>query len=526
MTAAIFADTIKPLSEPTDNSATPLNKLIVGFPQGNIEYHPLYSYSFTEAQLFTALYEGLVSYHPLTLHPVPAVAERWSISNNKKEYTFHLRRDAYFWDGTKVIAEHFRDSWLKMLMPGNNSKYAFLLDIVEGAEQFRKGINKNPESVGIKVIDNYTLRVILNSPAEHFLKILCHHTFVPVHPSFLHKRDWSGLSSAPGNGPYYILRKTENYLLLTKNLLYWDEGIVEIPTIKILFLDNNPQENSRLFNEGKIHWLAGSFFIELIRARRHIMFNPSFATSYFFFNSRNEPWDNEILRQAFVLAAPLERIRDDNFLFFPATNLVPAIPDYPEISGFEKQNIEKALSLLKDNNLTLPEEVVIKIPDSLESRRVANLLKRAWEEIFDIKVTINLLDFQDYYQSLVENDYTIATMSWIGDFPDPLAFLQMWTSYSNLNYAGFRDSSFDAYITKSLFLMGNERYELLSKAEQKLIDSAIILPVSFIPAINLVNTDIMRGWFPNPIDIHPMKYFRFRRNVIPHGLVLLNSDPK
>jgi peptide/nickel transport system substrate-binding protein/oligopeptide transport system substrate-binding protein len=69
-------------------------------------------------------------------------------------------------------------------------------------------------------------------------------------------------------------------------------------------------------------------------------------------------------------------------------------------------------------------------------------------------------------------------------------------------------------------LTGRERYELLSKAEEKLINSAIILPVSFSPSINLVNTDIIRGWYPNPIDIHPMKYFKFRKKIIPYGLVI------
>ncbi|MCL2293778.1 MAG: peptide ABC transporter substrate-binding protein, partial [Spirochaetes bacterium] len=497
----------------------PQDTLVIGFPRQPIEFNPLFAYTITEAQLFTALYEGLVSRDPFTLRPIPAVAETWEISSNNKEYIFHLRQDAYFWDGVKVTAEHFRNSWLRMLKPGENSKYAFLLDIVEGAKQFRKGEVEDPASVGIKAIDRFTLKVVLNSPAEHFLKILGHHTFVPLHPAFLNKKTWIGLPSAPGNGPYYILRKTENYLFLTKNLLYWDEQNVQIPNIKIIFLDDNAQENSALFNEGKIHWLTGGFSIEHIEQKRHIIFNASFATTYFFFNYRTEPGNNEIMRQALILAAPLEKIRDKNFLFFPASTLVPPIPDYPELSGFGEQNKEKALLLLKKNNLTLPEEIIIKIPNSFESLRIAILLKTSWEEIFGIDVGIVIRDFQYYHQNLKGDDYTLATISWIGAFPDPLAFLQMWTSYSNLNFAGFRCAVFDNYITESLLLAGRERYKLLSQAEQRLLDSAIILPISFIPSINLVNTDIFTGWFPNPIDIYPMKYFRFRKNVIPFGLV-------
>ncbi len=512
---------VSPQSEDTDKQ---ISKLVIGFPQGIIEYNPLYTYSSTEAQLYTALYEGLVTYDPLTLQPVPAVAEKWDISRNKKEFIFTLRKDSYYWDGVNVTADDFRSSWLKMLVPGNNSEYAFLLDIVEGAEQFRKGEITDPQSVGIEVIDKYILKVILNSPAEHFLKILCHHSFVPVHPSFLDKKVWTDMSSVPGNGPYYILKKNEKFLLLTKNLLYWNEKSVEIPQIEIVFLDDNSETNSTLFNDGEVQWVTGNFSGEMIKERKYIIFNPSFAANYFFFNCRKKPWNNEILRQALLLAAPLEKIRDPSFLFYPASTLVPPIPDYPQISGFEKQDIEKALSLLKDNNLNMPKEVIIKIPDSFESARVATLLKESWEAVFNIKIKINIINYQNYYLELKKDDYTLGTMSWIGDFPDPLTFLQMWTSASNLNDAGYKNSSFDSDITSSLSLAGKERYEMLANAEKKLLDSAVIFPISFTPSINLLNTDIITGWYPNPIDIHPMKYFKFRKKTIPYGLVFSDKN--
>jgi len=103
---------------------------------------------------------------------VPAVAEKWEISSDRKEFIFTLRKNAYYWDGINVTADDFRNSWLKILTPGENAEYAFLLDIIEGAEKYRKGESKDISSVGIKVIDKYKLKVILNSPAEHFLKIL------------------------------------------------------------------------------------------------------------------------------------------------------------------------------------------------------------------------------------------------------------------------------------------------------------------------------------------------------------------
>ncbi len=514
------------------------DKLVMSFPPSLIEYNPLYTYSSTEAQLYTAIYEGLVSYDPYTLKPVPAVAEKWEISSDKKEFIFTIRKDAYYWDGTNITAEDFRKSWLKMLSPGENAEYAFLLDVIKGAEKYRKEIKtaaapdnvntvgaaagKNtvsPEAeVGIIVLSKYKLKVILNTPAEHFLKILCHHSFVPVHPAFLDKRDWSDFSSAPGNGPYYILKKSPESILMVKNQLYWDEKNVEIPAIEILFIDD-PDTTAKMFNNKEIQWATGNFTSDSVADKRNIIFNPSFATNYYFFNCRIKPWDNPAVRRALLLSAPLEGIRNKNFIFFPAATLVPPIPDYPEAAAFEKQDRDKAAKLFNETGEELPEEIIIKIPESFESRRTASLMKESWEEFLNIPVKIEVVNYQNYYQELKKNDYTLGTVSWIGDFPDPLTFLQMWTSGSNLNDAGFSDPLFDDDITASLSLSGKKRYEFLSRAEKKLLESGVILPVSYSPSINLVSTDELAGWYPNPIDIHPVKHLKFRKAQVHPGLV-------
>ncbi|MDX9801116.1 MAG: peptide ABC transporter substrate-binding protein [Spirochaetia bacterium] len=513
-------------------------KLVMSFPPSLIEYNPLYTYSSTEAQLYTAIYEGLVSYDPYTLKPVPAAAEKWVISSDKTEFIFSIRKDAYYWDGTNITAQDFRSSWLKMLSPGDNSEYAFLLDVIKGAEDYRKGIKSEATisdsaavdlaadsaavdlaaDVGIIVLDKYRLKVILNTPAEHFLKILCHHSFVPVHPAFLDKRDWSDLASAPGNGPYYILKKSSESITLVKNQLYWDEKNVEIPVVEILFIDD-PDKTTKMFNNKKIQWATGNFSGDLVEDKKNIIFNPSFATNYFFFNCRIKPWDNPSVRNALLLTAPLEGIRNKNFVFFPAASLVPPIPDYPEVSSFEKQDRDKAVQLFNETGEKLPDEIVIKIPESLESKRVASLMKESWEEFLHIPVKIETVNYQSYYQELKKNDFTLGTVSWIGDFPDPLTFLQMWTSGSKLNDAGFSDSSFDDDIKSSLSLSGKKRYEFLSRAEKKLLDSGVILPVSYSPSINLINTEELAGWYPNPIDIHPMKHFKFRKTQVHPALV-------
>lgn len=495
--------------------------LTVIFPKSKIEFNPYHTYSSAEAQIFTALYEGLVNYNPFTLEPVPAAASEWDISSDKRIYTFTLRKNAGYWDGTAVTAKDFRNAWLRMIDPEEDANYAFLFDIIEGVRDYRSGKLKDSDKVGIKAVDNYTLRIILEKPADFFLKILCHHSFTAVHPSFLKLRDWSGLASVPGNGPYYILDKDDDHIHLVKNKLYWDEANVHIPEINILFIDS-AEESTLLFNEKKTDWVTGNFISSFVRSTSSIVFNPLFASSYFYFNCRKAPFDDSSIRYAFSLMLPWEEIRDKKYILFPAPSIVLPVADYPEIEGMKKTDRELALHILESKGYgseKRPLKIIIKIPEKSSDDRIYKMIEDAWEKIPGVAVDIQEVDYDIYYDSLKNNDYTLAEISWIGDFPDPLTFLQMWTSESNINDSGFHDSGFDVMIEKSFSLSGSERYAALAEAEQMLFDKGVVLPLSYSFALNLIRVEKIDGWYANPLDIHPFKYLRFRKEKLPAGLV-------
>ena len=63
-------------------------------------------------------------------------------------------------------------------------------------------------------------------------------------------------------------------------------------------------------------------------------------------------------------------------------------------------------------------------------------------------------------------DFTIGTTTWIGDYADPLTFLELWTQNSNLNEARFYNDEYDGLIEDSYAEEDIEkRYEILAKAE-------------------------------------------------------------
>ena len=197
----------------------------------DIEFDFRKSFLASEAQIYSGLYEGLFSYHPLTMEPVAAVASRWKLSDDKKVWTFTLRDYARYWNGDSVKAEDFRAAWLYLLEPGRNSTYSSLFDIIEGAGDYRTGRVTDKARVGIEAPDDKTLVVRLASPAAFFPSMLCHHSFSPVHPAMLKVEDWSSTSPI-SNGPYYLLENNGKTKVFARNELYWDAVDVRLKTIQ------------------------------------------------------------------------------------------------------------------------------------------------------------------------------------------------------------------------------------------------------------------------------------------------------
>lgn len=500
---------------------------VISFLDGNVQLNPIYSFTSSEAQIYSGLYEGLVSYHPLTMEPVPAVAERWEISDDRLEYTFHLRDDARYWNGDRVTASHFRDTWLKLIDPETDAAYNFLFDVIEGVPAYRSGTSRDPSGIGITVVDDATLRVRLRKPATHFLRILCHHAFVPVHPSVRDRADWSDLEEIPGNGPYRLAERDESSLLLRRNTRYWAADEVAIPRIRVLFTADDDDTVTDRFNRGEIDWVTSGMNLSEVQFPQNIVVNPLFATTYYFIRSDIEPFEDQRVRRALALLLPWDRIRDPEIQFIPTDTLVPEIPYYPEIGGIAERNEEEAYALLEEAGyrlgVRLP-EITIHIPQGLESMRVAELMKESWEGALEVSVSIRVTPYPGYFESLSDGAYTIGTVSWIGDFADPLTFLQMWISDSNVNDAGFRDTRYDELIDNSMLETGVNRYRILSEAEEILLQTGTVLPVSHSPSINLIDLEAVDGWFPNPLDVHPLRYLRFSESDPVPGVIRFDPD--
>ncbi|MDR1986548.1 MAG: peptide ABC transporter substrate-binding protein [Treponema sp.] len=485
------------------------DQLTVTFSSGDLELDFRKSYLAYEAQLFTGLYEGLFSYHPVTMEPVPGLAAQWEVSEDKTQWTFTIREHAKYWNGDTVRAEDFRAAWISLLDPSANSPYSSLFDIIQGARDYRTGRLRDPRRIGIRADDERTLVVQLNTPASFFPSMLCHHSFSPIHPSMLNQPDWSQVIPV-SNGPFYIEDHTLDRMVLAKNELYWGAKNVSLNKIILKFTEDG-DEATALWNSGEARWISGEVNLETLTDRSGIMVNPMFATHYYFIRSAEKPWNDHRIRRALSLALPWEQIREGHLL--PAKTLIYPIPGYPQVKGVDSTDMEEAQRLLAEagfpKGVGLP-DLVIKLTPSPEASRVGALMAGVWMEKLGVPVKITVIPYNQYFQSLKQNDYAVGFSTWIGDFADPYTFLQMWRRDSNLNDAQYNDTDYEHLMDKSMTEDGEKRWATLAEAEKLLLDRGTVLPISYSPAINIVDTDELDGWFPNALDIHPFKYLSFK----------------
>ena len=508
----------------------PQNEFVVSVTSGIPNLHPQAAFKANEAQILTAVYEGLCVYDPYTLQPTAGLAKSWKVSSDGLTWTFTLRDNLTFENGDPITAQVFCDSFINLLHPAFNLPQASLLDCVQGAKEYRTGKAGDTSHIGFYAESEQSLKISLVYPAEQLANILCHHAFSAVHPSQLQAAaryaeksifHFSEAFVPIASGPFKIDRFTDDTIHLVKNTAYWDAESVKLPSINIL-LDDDADKMTEAFNQGTVHWLSGEVSLNKVAAAHTIHVTPMFATEYFYFKTDSPPCDNQTLREALLAALPYSELRKDYLI--PAKTLVFPLAGYPTVTGIDQQNIEKAEQLLRklgENEAIKP--VKILLPQTAYYIAQAEILKSAWERIH-IPVEITTVPFKGYYDRLKTDDYHLAVVSWIGDFADPLAFLELFRTGANLNESGWSSTSYERSLKKASAEQNRKkRLEYLAKAEQHLLDSAVIIPLSHTPAVNVIDLSDIKGWYTNAVDIHPFKFIRFVQPDPLPGIALIGQ---
>ena len=462
----------------------------------------------SDAQLLTGLYEGLFTYDPVNLSPTYAIATDYRISRDKKRWTFTINPNACFSNGEKITASDVRDSWLRLLSTPD-APYASLLDVIAGAEAYRLG-KCDENAVGIYANSETSLSIHLVKAANYLPKVLCHSAFSVIHRN-----------PTVYSGPFYLNDMQPGYYSLKKNQYYWDKDNVALEEI-VFYQSDDEQENAFYFNTGLADWITAAVDTGILIDKKAFHYNAEFATSYFFFKeNKDSVWNYPEFRTALFEASPWDQLRNDYYV--QARTFVYPLAGYPEIDGYSYTDLAEAKNLMAaarekygiaaDKKLTL----LLETPEnSFSSDRLA-LLSDAWAQL-GVELQIRTKKAQDYYGKVKASDASLFIYTWIGDFADPLAFLELFRGDSTLNDSGWKNLDYDNLINEAAEASDEERYRLLGQAETILLDNCMVIPIHHPVITNVINKEIVGGWTENAFDIHPLKYLnkKVEKTTVPN----------
>lgn len=496
-----------------------------------------------EARVEENLFEGLTAIDPFTEQIIPAAATAWKISPDGKIYTFTLRNDLKWSDGTSLTAKDFVASWERTLRPETAAEYAYQLYYIENAEAYNKGQIKDASQIGVKALDSLTLEVRLREPTPFFISLTAFHALYPTPTHVIAKlknqKEWTRPANMVCNGPFKLAEWNINqHIKLVPNEHYWDKKNVKLKEVYFYPIENLDTEE-KTFQAGELDLTANVPSLKIPQYEKEKIKNqdayhpfkttPYLGSYFFIFNTQKKPTDDSRVRKALALTIDrtliTERIVRGGQT--PATHFTPpGCGGYsyngptPLTASVGAAQIAEAKKLLAEAGY--PEgrgmpKVEILYNTSEDHKRIAVAVQQMWKQNLGIDVGLFNQEWKVYLDTQKKRDYTISRYAWIGDYPDPNTFLDMYVTAGGNNNTGWSSTAYDQLIKKAAQTTDQkQRFEAFSQAEQILLDQMPIAPIYFMTKNTLVShkirmidqtTGTLQNWRSNITDRLRLKHY-------------------
>lgn len=390
------------------------------------------------------LFLGLTNLNNETGAVEPELAESWTVSEDGLTWTFNMRKDAVWSDGTPVTANDVEYSVKRAVKPETASPYAYVLYSIKNAAAINQTAiptdTYDIDSLGVKAVDDYTVEFTLEAPASFFESISSMWTLRPVPVAAIEKFGdaWTDPANIVVNGPYMLKEwKPAEQLVFEKNPTYYDADKVQIDRVELDVISDQNTELA-LYESGDLDVAgdnAGSFPIEaLTRIRQDAALSaelhegPRASTTYVGFTMTKPPFDNVLVRKAFSAAIDRETmVRDIVGSGVPATQFAPkgvfGAPD-PEVGI--AYDPEQAKAWLAEAGYPdgegFPTVTYRYFSNTLEEA-LAQALQAMWKENLNVNVELESMEFPAFLASTastvaVEDMPEMWRLGWGADYPD------------------------------------------------------------------------------------------------------------
>ena len=509
---------------------------------------------------------GLVGYDkdgnlaPMLATELP---EAVTTEDGKTSYTFTLRDGLKWSDGSDLTAADLEYSWKRAADPATAADYGYMFDVIDGYADGNLNVTASE--------DGKQLTVVLPVDVPYFFELCAFPTYMPVKKDVVEANGDAWATKAEtyiGNGPYKVVEFTQAELVLAKNEFYFDADSVITDEIVFAFNDDdssllaNYKNGSYLFIDSvpqdEIETLAAQYpteyFVEGQLGTYYVSFNvndPALA--------KFTEVEKANIRKALGLLIERNYVCTD----IGKAGQVPAAgfvamgltePDGTEFianngpdrdgKGYYSVAVEdyaancaEAVALFESvaassGAFTVTDGVLSGFPtltyitnEGTGHEAVAAYLQAVWGD-YGITVKVETQEWATFLNTRKNGDYSVARNGWLGDYNDPISFLDMWITSSGNNdsqfgkdahatYAGYSYAgndnltwaeSYDACIAAVKASKDPaERFDLMHQAEDILMETGAICPIYYYTDIFMCSESI-EGFFASPLGY---KFFMY-----------------
>lgn len=477
------------------------------------------SFSF---EVLRDLYEGLTEELP-SGESAPGAAIDWRVSQDGTRYTFEMRADGKWSDGSGVTANDFVRGFRRAVDPATRAPGASLLNIVRGAPEIIAGAAR-PETLGVFARGPLTLEIDLSAPAPYFTSILANAIAYPAHDG--PATHAGAVNDVVSNGPYRLVKWVPgSALTLEKSSYYWDARHVPIAHVEYDPIADASTEFVR-YRANALDMTSSVPSAEFERLKRELpaelQSRPQLAVVYYVFNLDRAPFRGAPgLREALSLAIDRERITDGVLRAgqVPAYSFVPpGMPGYTRAeynwrtqAASARLTRARALYAAAGFSESHPLRLRLLCPEDDSLRKVALAISAMWKEALGVEATPVYLEYRAFLATRDQRDqWDVASHGWNADYADPGNFLEIFKRGSPQNDPRLDDPDLDRRLAAiAAEADGARRLAQLSDAERRLLDSYAIAPVYFPVSRRLVKPRVA-GAVLAPMNHNYSKFLSIR----------------
>lgn len=471
------------------------------------------------AQHAINLFEGLLSRGPDYQTLTPGLAEDWSISEDGLTYRFRLRDGVKWSNGEALTQDHVYQSFIRALNPEIANPYVYWYnDFIVGAKELHENYNADNraeylQKLGIQKVGDREITIRLKEPTSYFKYFLSQPNFAVIHPSMhdYSNSAWQTPEKFITNSAYKLGEwKVNQRLVLVKNDQYYNADSVKLERVVAFpIVDENVIFN--MYRRGQLDWTdtnrISASLVPTLKGRDDFQLYPAMGTYFFVFNTEKEIFKDQRVRKALSLVIDRAQITDRVLRsgVVPTTRVIPPVIDSFQslVEGYSDDmaaRIEEAKALLAEAGYTAEKpfpSFTIRYNTAEQHHRIAQTIQQMWNRHLGLDVKLENMEWKVFLAEQDAGNYEVSRFGWIGDYPDPLTFLELFQTGNENNRSNYSNPEYDRLVAKAKSMQDSpERLDLMQKAEQILFEASPGMAIYHYVWYSLINPQV-QGFIPN-----------------------------